>query len=42
MTKVFAGDPAPIEALQWKEMYRKLETATDGIEDVADVLDKNR
>jgi hypothetical protein len=40
MTEVFAGDPAPIEALQWKEMYGKLETAIDGIEDVADVLER--
>ncbi len=36
---LFAGTPDPLEVIKWKELYDTLESAIDGCEDVANVLE---
>jgi uncharacterized protein len=37
--ELFAGTPDALEVIKWKELYDKLEDATDRAEDVANVLE---
>jgi uncharacterized protein Yka (UPF0111/DUF47 family) len=39
LSKLFEGNPHPLDVLKWKEIYDHVETATDKCEDVANVLE---
>lgn len=39
MTDLFEDDPAPLEALRWKELYNNLEEALDTCARTADMIE---
>ena len=39
LSKLFEGQPDPIEVIKWKEIYETLENAIDRCEDVANVME---
>ncbi|MBI4377153.1 MAG: DUF47 domain-containing protein [Elusimicrobia bacterium] len=39
ISKLFSGQPDPLEVIKWKEIYEGLEAATDKCEDIANTIE---